>query len=223
MSQCYIIADIDRKEMLDPSNFGQSMELTKFAFRDNPLVMALMNLMGRSWKGDRVYVIGEHADKTPKEPWAKTHQALTKDLGCDKDRNLLNWCLDCCVSLSPVKACSEDLGWRYIFNHATKQFIDLEHCPPFKKEVQTALAPLPILLAMGNVSGRGDYYGVNHHLVGCWCSTSEFIEVRKTRFPGEDYSELLPNFSLKQRVVGEKRSGFTPETTLKGSGPGTKA
>lgn len=204
MGQYYKIINFDQKEILYPFDFGNGLKLLEWSYDLNEMVLALMNLLAGDWAGDRVAVVGDYADSGPEEPWGDTYEAYVQEIG---DDDLYSWAGDHFKCLHPDEDVStEDRGYRYIYNNATRQFIDMEHCPvewectdkDTGKSGVTKIAPLPLLLAMGNGRGGGDYRE-NHpsyNLVGSWCSTVRSIQVSAAPLPGtEDYEELKPGFT----------------------------
>ncbi len=64
----------------------------------------------------------------------------------------------------------------FLVNHTKKCYVD---CTEFKKNCRDSngwvLHPLPLLTAIGNGLGGGDYRGVNKKYIGAWCY--DLIEV----------------------------------------------
>ena len=96
-----------------------------------------------------------------------------------------------------------DKGYRFIYNHEKKEYIDILHCPTYHTEdsgwMQNHISPLALLIAMGNGRGGGDYYNrENDKLVGSWCSSISSVEI--TREPIDDlgYTEIHPDFFLRE-------------------------
>jgi len=83
MGQSYVIANLDKKEFVDPHNLGDGSKLQEFAFRDHgstnvaiALLLAkrstfsgtdLESLGGRagSWCGNRIAIVGLYDDPLP--------------------------------------------------------------------------------------------------------------------------------------------------------------
>ena len=62
------------------------------------------------------------------------------------------------------------------------------------ENIEYKVAPLSLLLALGNGRGGGDYRGNNCKYVGSWCKTTKYITVQNEK-PSEDYKEFKPNFA----------------------------
>jgi hypothetical protein len=222
MGQYYHIINVDKKQQLMPFDFDNGLKLMEWAYDKNNMVLALMNLMAGEWYSDRVYVVGDYADDSDmSECWAREYVELETAF-CNEQESLydasISWeriapetgpmfkmTHDEDAIFAETPADMEDHGLRYIYNHATRQVIDLDDCPveweweDNGKKGVTKIAPLPLLLAMGNGRGGGDYWNEsNSNLVGSWCSTVQFLEV--TKKPLEkcgEYESFKPNFTEK--------------------------
>lgn len=81
----------------------------------------------------------------------------------------------------PLHSTEFTLNGRYIVNHDKKLILDcwkyLCDCIKRSENPDWILHPLPLLVAMGNGCGGGDYRGTNADLVGCWAwDTLEIVE-----------------------------------------------
>ena len=180
MGQYYIVANIDKKEYMR-SNGG--VKLMEWSYNRNDLILNLMNKLANEWKGDRVYIVGDYAlssDRIDKEkqPAEKARRNNFKELG--------------------VKELNKE-EYKYIYNHKRKEFIDLRHCPLawLYKEKQkynvVTIAPISLLLALGNGMGGGDYFGNNNELVGKYIADIEDLEITKEPL-NIGYKEFRPEF-----------------------------
>lgn len=217
MGQYYKIINMDKRQQLYPFDFDNGLKLMEWAYDKNTMVLALMNLMADEWKGDRVYVVGDYADtEDMNEVWAEAYRDALSETTA---RTLYEYGEDFehiapsggqkfysrfgDDKISEHVADEADLGFRYIYNHATKQVIDLDECPvewkwqDGEEKGVTKVAPLPLLIAMGNGRGGGDYINEkNERLVGSWCGTVQSVEVSKEPLPEcEDYDSFAPNFT----------------------------
>lgn len=216
MGQSYRIVNVDKRMVIDPDDFGNGRKITEWAFNLNDMVLAMMNLIAGEWKGDRVYVVGDYAARREScELWYDTMGAVLDELNCKSlydcsdefTRVVPEWIRGSRVKgFASVVFCNTgDAGYRYIYNHAERQVVSLEKCPVewiIRENRNGAaravrIAPLPLLLAMGNGRGAGDYRDKNNSdLVGKWCATSKSIEVSKERLKSASgYSELTPDFT----------------------------
>lgn len=229
MGQCYHIINVDKRQQLLPSDYDNGLKLMEWSYDKNHMVLALMNLLCGEWKGDRVYVIGDYANlEYPDEVWAGTLSKLMEEFDTDSLYNLsgdqflrilpdkdaagyLPLGEDGYPDKASIAGCTKGLGYRYIYNHATRHVIDTAKCPiewswyddDTGKGGVTKVAPLPLLLAMGNGRGGGDYRNKgNANLVGSWCETSSSIEVTKEPMgSAADYEEFAPDFTELDELV----------------------
>lgn len=210
MGQYYIVANIDKKEYMR-SNGG--VKLMEWSYNRNDLILNLMNKLANEWKGDRVYIVGDYAlssDRIDKEkqPAEKDYdydilEKLEKELGIYNQKEngyyktLYSFASDNFKELGVKKLNKEE--YKYIYNHKRKEFIDLRHCPLawLYKEKQkynvVTIAPISLLLALGNGMGGGDYFGNNNELVGKYIADIENLEITKEPL-NIGYKEFRPEF-----------------------------
>lgn len=218
MKQKFNIVNIEKRQALVPDSFCQGLELPDWYFSNNPIVNAMENLMAGDWRGDHVYMVGELA--LPFNPnlkqekyyeslcWARTKLRLTS-------RSLYEWSLERCEILLPKYASAkwyawfpnqknvntrgfidtEEHGFRFLVNRKARQFIDLKKCPKCRGYTNKKVAPLPLLIAMGNGEGDNEYSRTpGQEFIGSWCETSDSIEI--TDFLLDDgLEEIRPGFS----------------------------
>ena len=209
MSQYFIIANIDKQEKFDPSYFGPSTLMGWSWEKDEPAI-ALINLLATRWRGDRVYVIGDYADVNDcGSPYHKAITSLAKSHKLDKNSIVFNH-----VSGNKFKNISQKVEcstskYRYIYNHAKGIYIDLKHCPiecieqdkDSGEYYAKKVSPLPILLAMGNGHGFGDYRGYRgKEYAGTWCDSVKSIEITKKPL-NVDYKEFRPDFTFNKTII----------------------
>ena len=219
MGQYFEIINVDKRQVICPHNYDNGLKLMEWAYDKNAVVMAMVNLMADAWKGDRVYVVGDYADNEDEnEIWVSTYNEILTELhrpGDSKtcfewedfahimpDANLQNW-QHRTVLTAEDKADITDYEYRYFYNHATKQVVDLEKCPVVwtytdrktGQEVPVRISPLALLLAMGNGRGGGDYRGPHLELLGSWCATVQNIEITQEPIDAcANYEDFCPDF-----------------------------
>ena len=214
MGQCFVIANADRKECICPWDLSNGYKLMEWAHSGNQMNLALTNKIAGDWKGDRVYVLGDYADETgPGEEGFAAVAKMLDENGIEPPnlfpyvyKNFKNISDDCDV---------EDYGYRYLYNHKTRQVIDLAKLPIewgwySKEEKQggiVSIAPLPVLIAIGNGRGGGDYYGVNEEYAGSWCDSIEHVEFSREPIDRHDEYELFaPDFTERSEKVTYDRA-----------------
>lgn len=82
----------------------------------------------------------------------------------------------------------------YLVNHSKKEYIVLNMYYIDNARASNSywvIHPLPLLTAVGNGRGGGDYRGINQELVGSWAfDTIELMEWDKWKSIKNDYNEL---------------------------------
>lgn len=248
MGQPFKIVNVDKLEVLSPYDYGGRTKLTEWAYERNPMVVAFMNLLEERWRGDQVFVIGEYADANDTtEPCHRAVAGLMERLGVDSiydwatdncarivprpdDPNIrLGRCDYSDKEMPIVEGVYADTARKdlqFIVNYATCQYINLRECPiergwyDHERGVGGVmkLAPLPLLLAMGNGRGSGDFRCGSHgyELVGSWCDTSEFIRVF-SHLPASKFgwSGFNPDFTEQDPIIPYTREGDVVEKKIK--------
>ena len=59
MGEYFKWVNVDKKQYLCPADFGQGSKLLESAYRGNPLLSALHELLSDEWKGDRIVFLGD--------------------------------------------------------------------------------------------------------------------------------------------------------------------
>lgn len=221
MGRYYKLINIDKREFVEPWPLDCGAKLMEWSYCRAGMACALMNLMATRWKGDRVYVVGDYADlDNPAEIWYEKYREAADELGCD---NLYGYATENFKDISS-EVDSEYHGWKRIYNDRTRQFIDLSKCPiewiwwddETKEPVISSIAPLGLLLAMGNGRGGGDYRNSeNEKLVGRWCASARNIEVTNDENVPHGYKEFMPNFTENHPLVPYTRAAELMEKMRK--------
>lgn len=60
MGQYYRIANLDKRETLDPFKFGSALKLTESCYVGDDYVDAITYLLANDWHGDRVLLCGDY-------------------------------------------------------------------------------------------------------------------------------------------------------------------
>lgn len=219
MGQYYIIANIDKREYINPFDFDSGAKICEWSYAYADPVVVFMRLMLDRWKGDRVYVVGDYAEADePDAAWYSAYTDAVYQIHPGSKSKLYNLVRKNCRQLTPFKedisaliiGHHADVRHLYIYNHALKKYIDLRHCPiewGFWSDDGVHLnsfAPLPLLLAMGNDRGMGDYHEGNsgYEHIGTWCDTVRSVEVTDRPLPGAvSYQEFRPDFTESKRLI----------------------
>ena len=188
LERLYLLANVDKREYFDTYMLTMR-DLGDIHRSDTSL--DLMNLLTRRWKGDRVYVVAIDAQSGWEFPG---NEDVCDAIAQGGYKGLYPYVCEQYASLEASERDSLDHGLRYIYNHALKVYIDLEHCP---SDGGTAAMPLPLLLAIGNLGDSLEDYpaaGDGFEHLGAWCETARSIELSKEPLPGVDYAEFRPDF-----------------------------
>ena len=86
-----------------------------------------------------------------------------------------------------------DLTNKYLVNHSKQWYVDLNKYKANNDYSGWIIHPLPLLVAVGNGQGGGDYYGINSYLVGDWA----FDEISIEDVIPDNYNELEVSFKEK--------------------------
>lgn len=206
MGQYYKLVNFDKKEFVEPWPLDCGAKLTEWSYNRAPMACALMNLVAGRWKGDRVYVVGDYADlENTLVNWYEACKEISNEVGVDA---IYSYATANFKNISS-EVDAEFHNWKRIYNHYTKQYIDLSKCPiewvwwdeEIKEAVVSSFAPLGLLLAMGNGRGSGDYHGHNADLVGSWCNFTKYIEISNDKCILEGYEEFAPAFTENDSLI----------------------
>lgn len=218
MGQYYRILNLDKKEYLSPYDFGCTAKLMEFSYiaknlETNNFLSTVVALMQTEWKNDRIVFIGNYADyawaiEEPKGDNAKYFfralstepgfEYLSKEQGTlfeeyysllyDADKH--GFTKRTTPTIAPVP--------QYLCNRHTKEYIDLKSLMVEWRannktgdENAISIFPLPLLLAVGNGLGLGDYNGANKEYVGSWLLTAG----------GVYFSNTVPNTYQEYPII----------------------
>lgn len=208
MGQYYKVVNIDKKEYMYSEG---GIKLMEWSYNRNPLVLNIMKKLANEWKGDRVFIVGDYALSRDRINDGNNEKDYDYDLltEIEKELNIYNkedrgypitlyhFADENYKEIKLEKL--EDNEYRYIYNHKRKEFIDLEHCPLawlYKEKnnyIQVKVAPISLLLALGNGMGGGDYSGNNENLVGKYIYDIKDLEITKEPIK-LNYTEFRPEF-----------------------------
>lgn len=193
MGQYYILANMDKKEVLTIDGkliIGKLLEISQTETESR----AILNQIAGEWKGDTVFLVGDYADLSEENvTYFRALRKWTDKLHIVK--SLYGYVME---NFRKVDGNADNMGYRFIYNHARKEYIDMLHCLNVCDETdwgQGYIAPLPLLIAMGNGRGGGDYYNYeNDNLVGTWCDSIASVEIITEPKDEFGYEEIHPDF-----------------------------
>ena len=193
MGQYYTVANMDKKEVLCVNGEHIGGKLLEIAETESDS-LAILNQIAGPWKGDTVFLVGDYANLSNSNvPYFRALRTWTDKLHLVDD--LYAYAKE---NFKPVDGDTEDHGFRFIYNHDRKEYIDILHCPNCCDGPEWGegfIAPLPLLIAMGNGRGGGDYYNYgNDKLVGSWCDSIASLEITTEPKDELGYEEVHPDF-----------------------------
>ena len=150
----------DKKTVLQwiySHDYGNGLKLMEHSWRKNPFVGAFERLLVGNpqivaWAGD-------YAEKSEGE-----------------ETNIYDRCND----TNKIMPLGTVVKKKYIVNHTTKQFVDKSKVLADKDGYR--VHPLPLLTAIGNGKGGGDFYGEDKQgLVGSWARNLISVEGKKPK------------------------------------------
>lgn len=210
MGQYFRVVNIDKQEQLVPWDFRSGSKLMEWSYQHNKVVNAMTELLADRWKGDRVIVVGDYADYISENDTDYAYLAnIWDEIGTD---NIYSYADKNYKFLKAEDVNVADTDYRFIYNHATGEFIDLTKLPieavGYDEESAEGwvrkISPLPLLLAVGNDLGGGGFcdWGNGYEFIGSWCETSTDIDISK-EFIEEyaDYDEFAPDFTENEKLI----------------------
>jgi hypothetical protein len=84
MGQYYKLVNFDKREFVESWPLDCGAKLMEWSYCRAGMACALMNLIAGSWKGDRVYAVGDYADlEYSNENWFAEYKEMADELGTD--------------------------------------------------------------------------------------------------------------------------------------------
>ena len=167
-------------------DYDNGLKLTEHSYCGNHFVETVMaqllNKPGRlAWLGD-YHEVGDFAELNPGLPKI-IEKRFNEHYKCFTLPGYEDYCAGKHVShYSKPEEVKERQG-RFILNHDKKCYIDIEE---YEKNNLTCAEdcdwrfhPIPLLTAVGNGRGGGDFSGIGEEDVGCWAG--DLLEVRNAR------------------------------------------
>ena len=211
MGVYYLIVNVDKKELLSPHDFDSGAKMAEWCYQGQSVVLALKNLLEGRWKGDRVYAVSDYALASYD---SRYRAALSEALRGTGAKSLYAYASQHYTALGPKDTDTEDHNIRYIYNHALKVFIDLEHCPRYTDWI----APLPLLIAIGHDAPAGGNFEepvtqATLKVVGA------FHGLSRERSDARKYPAIDPMISWSKYpgVIPQAKSDFCKEIIIHGN------
>lgn len=202
MGQYYECVNLDKGEVVDPSDYDDGIKLMEHSWRNHDTVNVVEKLLGPNgpwyktrmvWAGDYMdegLFIEDIAEKLKKEIRLKE---LFENVECLR---LINFAHRYFYTIRNTDV-TKDETLRYLVNHDQRVYMDISNLPlnhtweepRTGKKHSYYIHPLPLLTASGNGLGMGDYKGENPY-VGTWAG--EILSMEQ-EIP-EEFDEVFPDF-----------------------------
>jgi hypothetical protein len=150
MGQYYKPINLNNGQWLNANDYGNGLKLTEHSWIGNDFLGAVMQLMvkGGPWNKEKIVWCGDYFDEEGEEDYY--------DKVKDKDK------------IKPSEKMKEkEQNNAVLINHTKKQYV-LFSKQPGVDEDGWKQNPLPLLTALGNGRGLGDYHGLNEDKIGIW-------------------------------------------------------
>lgn len=213
MGQYFKFINFDKKEILSPYDYDNLAKVMEHSYQGNKFMSAVEKLLKTEWKGDRVLYIGDYVDEYYNDPKVKDTLKELLDETKPSSNNL--YFLE--YPSKKIEISKEELiSTRYLYNHQTKEYVDLKEQPiqwsGYDKEDNciygAKIHPLSILLCASNGSG-GSYYGTNMDYVGDWVNSLGHIEISDTEL---DYSYTKLNIVFDEMKFNKSNIEILKDT-----------
>lgn len=190
MGQYYkaVIANAKGVKVADSWKYGNGAKLMEHSWMGNDFVNAVLTAIEDT--PSRVCWVGDYATDVIEEPT----EMMAFALAWQSEAFELN------IMPKPLMCKDgETFGEGYLVNHTMAQYIDLAQYAELAKVRDGYMKgfianPLPILTAVGNGLGGGDYRGSNMEMVGYW--RMNLLEYTQT--PPSDYGNITEEVVFKE-------------------------
>lgn len=201
MGQYYKIG-INRTDDLDSRKtayyYPEMLKLMEFSWLTN----WNMNWVESLLKTPAVIVwVGDYADQHIKEP-RNTSEKITSEFDASTEDRIFTDSKGGFLHAFNDDGCPEAVNCKtrktcyakYLINLTKKEFIDIEHYKnEFTNKDDFCIHPLPLLTAVGNGLGGGDYHGINMEFVGIWAGDT--IQTLKAQ-PDSTFTDMTAAYGF---------------------------
>ena len=159
-----------------------ALKLREHSWIDNDLTSSVEEQIYKNPR--RVAWVGDYFKDKDVELWNDEHiEKLPPELP-----EIQNWAVD------TITYAGFSVRDKFLVNHTKKQYIDIDAYLDWAEQDGFALDPLPILTALGNGRGGGDYYEnlPDYNKVGMWAW--DVISVEDNAPNDGEYEELKVKF-----------------------------
>lgn len=185
MGQYYNPISCNTFEWIYSHDFGSGLKLMEHSWVGNEFVGRVMKLLtkGNKWYKTKLVWAGDYSTEVYKD--------MNLNTLCSRDEEGYETEVALFKNIIPKEFLSQEEQEKAILvNHSKKEYVIISKGE--KDEDDWIINPLPLLTALGNGSGGGDYWGRNNDLIGSWAFDEISVEFDLKGF--EDFEEIIPNF-----------------------------
>ena len=196
MGQYYTPVLKDKKNNFEyyySHDYDNGLKLMEHSYISNDFVESIVKRLLNNPM--RIAWVGDYAEE---EDFVKnsTHKDLIDFVNVERNNDIFKK-----GKFNPVKD-MENSSSLFMINHTKKIYIDMSFylasnivSDKSKWNYGRCVHPLPLLTALGNGKGGGDYRGPNKELVGTWAGDLiEFVGCKTWYEKYKDYTEFNPQF-----------------------------
>lgn len=184
----YLKDNNGKETVINSWAYRNAAKLTEHSWIGNTFVDVVCNLITDNpheiaWVGDYAdSVLKNFTDKKNIKELERIFE-LNRELANNKDKPIL------------IKNIRRKMRRGYLINVTQGIYIDLKkyYKENYTKFMDSALNPLPLLTAVGNGQGGGDYYGINEDYIGSWAFDK--IMYSETKPEDYEYAEVEYHFA----------------------------
>ena len=141
---------------VSPNEYNVGLKLTEHSWWENYFVNRIVAYLLNNPK--RVAWVGDYSQEEPVSMKYNLHS-----LAYNTKFSILE------VGGKEIFKEKKTLDGFYLVNHTKKIYLDCDKYKAHSNKNEWIIHPLPLLTAVGNGLGGGDYHGINEEDVGSWC------------------------------------------------------
>lgn len=190
MGQYYVPINLNLREYVLSYDFNNGMKLMEHSYVGNEFVGVIMELLtkGKRWYRHKIVWCGDYADEIKAADVLPDKQKLLAEI-LDSPDTLYDFIRKNGTKIKDIKPMELKRQDKAILvNHTFKEYVKYTK---LKNTSWGKINPLPLLTAVGNGRGGGDYNGENMNMVGLWMGCSLSVEFKIPK----GYLELGVEFS----------------------------
>lgn len=189
MGQYYHPISLTSFEWLYPNDYSEGLKIMEHSWVGSKFIGVIMKLLtkGNKWYKNKIVWAGDYSEEVlNNNNLYSMCYGFSMGYGKYDDTNIRLFEI---INLKFLLN-EQEQKKAIIVNHAKKEYVKISDC---KKDGEGwIINPLPLLTALGNGGGGGDYHGSNMNLIGRWASDEISVEFDEKELEG--FSKIIPNF-----------------------------